>query len=451
MKVLHVSYAFSPDPVGGTEVYVTELARDLSSLGVEWVVSAPARDDNAYDVEGLRVRRFACDEDPPIDVLYGAGDPRAAASFERLLRAERPDVVHQHAWSPACSTALVRTSKQRGIPVVFTYHTPTVTCQRGTLLRWGSDPCRGLLDARACTACVLDGLGANAVVRGLVGSVPGLVAREAERRGWQGGLWTAVRLPRLMATRIASTRELLELVDRWVSVTPWVVRLLRENGVPADRIVVSPHGAGRPAPEADAQRPGAGPVRLAYFGRIDPTKGVALLFEALAQMPGAALELDVYGIRQSHGEPSIYTDMTRLAAADARVRLLPAVPHARVAGIMPQYDAVVVPSQWFETGPLVVLEAFAAGVPVVGSAIGGLADKIRHGVNGLLVEPFHAASAWAATLHECVSDRGLLPRLRLGVEAPRSMRDVATEMHALYREVAGAGTPVGADSNGGRS
>jgi glycosyltransferase involved in cell wall biosynthesis len=299
---------------------------------------------------------------------------------------------------------------------------------------------------------VLDGLGANAMVRVGVGFVPQFVQRGVERRGWQGGAWTAVRLPRLMAARVASTKELLALVDRWVSVTPWVARLLRDNGVPEDRIVGSPHGAGRLGREPGLSPPDTGPIRLAYLGRIDPAKGIAVLFDALAQIPEAPLELDVYGIRQADGDSSIYNDMTRLAAADARVRLLPPVPHSRVADLLPQYHAVVVPSQWFETGPLVLLEAFAAGVPVVGSAIGGVADKIQHGTNGLLVHPFHAATAWAATLHECASDRSLLSRLRQGVKAPRSMREVAAEMLALYREVVavGVGAPATDDSHAGR-
>jgi glycosyltransferase involved in cell wall biosynthesis len=99
------------------------------------------------------------------------------------------------------------------------------------------------------------------------------------------------------------------------------------------------------------------------------------------------------------------------------------------------YDAVVVPSQWMETGPLVVLEAFAAGVPVIGSALGGIADKVRHDVDGLLVEPFHAVDAWTSTLARCVDEPSLLARLRANVAPPRSMRDVACDMRAVYEQL----------------
>jgi len=112
-----------------------------------------------------------------------------------------------------------------------------------------------------------------------------------------------------------------------------------------------------------------------------------------------------------------------------------------------EYDMVVAPSQGMETGPLVVLEAYAAGVPVIGSALGGIADKIADGVDGLLVRPYHSVDAWSAVLQRVGSDRPLVAGLTKGVRPPRSMSDVARDMRAIY-DVAGracetAETPCG--------
>jgi len=96
---------------------------------------------------------------------------------------------------------------------------------------------------------------------------------------------------------------------------------------------------------------------------------------------------------------------------------------------------VVVPSQGMETGPLVVLEAFAAGVPVLGSALGGIPDKVRDGVDGLLVDPYHAVEAWRAALLRVGADRDLVAALTRGVRPPRSMAEVAREMRAIYAEL----------------
>ena len=74
-----------------------------------------------------------------------------------------------------------------------------------------------------------------------------------------------------------------------------------------------------------------------------------------------------------------------------------AVAPERVIGIMADYDLIAIPSRCLETGPLVALEAFAAGVPVLGANLGGIAELVRDGVDGILVAP-DDPSAWAAAI-----------------------------------------------------
>jgi glycosyltransferase involved in cell wall biosynthesis len=97
------------------------------------------------------------------------------------------------------------------------------------------------------------------------------------------------------------------------------------------------------------------------------------------------------------------------------------------------YDLLAVPSQGLETGPLVVLEAFAAGVPVIGSRLGSIAEIVRDEVDGVLV-PNATAEGWAHALRRFSEDRGLIERLRTAVHPPRTMSTVAKEMATLYRQ-----------------
>jgi glycosyltransferase involved in cell wall biosynthesis len=106
--------------------------------------------------------------------------------------------------------------------------------------------------------------------------------------------------------------------------------------------------------------------------------------------------------------------------------------HDQVVALLRQYHLLAVPSRSLETGPLVVLESFAAGTPVIGSSLGGVAEWVRHQVNGLVLDP-DDVSAWADALRRCAEDRGFLAKLRQGVMPPRSMADVADEMAQLYR------------------
>ena len=88
-----------------------------------------------------------------------------------------------------------------------------------------------------------------------------------------------------------------------------------------------------------------------------------------------------------------------------------------------------------ETGPLVILESFAAGTPVVGSNLGGIAEWVRHGENGLLVG-FDDVLGWRDAFKRCAENRQVLVSLRRGVRPPRAMRHVAHEMAHIYRNKA---------------
>ncbi len=98
---------------------------------------------------------------------------------------------------------------------------------------------------------------------------------------------------------------------------------------------------------------------------------------------------------------------------------------------MAAYDAVAVPSVCLETGPLVALEAFGAGRPVLGSRLGGLTELVTNGVDGLLIEA-GSDQAWAKALADLAADRSGLLALAAGVRPPRTMDDCAAEMAALY-------------------
>jgi glycosyltransferase involved in cell wall biosynthesis len=453
VKVLHVVYSFPPDSPGGTEIYVAQLCRDLGRLETDTeragatriasVVAAPASAEAAYEWDGIAVRRFSCAPgEQSLDELYGGGDAAAAASFARLLDRERPDLLHQHALSPACSTLLMRAARARAIPVVFTYHTPAVSCQRGTLLQFGREVCSGVIGQVPCASCVLDSRGLNLIAQAIAAAVPVDIGRSVGARGLSGGVWTAIRMTSLLERRALQLRELFDTVDRFVALSPWVSALLTANGVAPARITCSPHGVPPAVTTHTIERSDARPprrssaaLRLVYVGRLDPAKGAELVVRAVRHLRGIPVELDLFGTVQDETDERAANALRAMAESDGRIRVLPAVSHSDVRSVMEAYDAVVVPSQIVETGPLVVLEAFAAGVPVIGSALGGIADKVRHEVNGLLVAPPDSQKAWLETLGRCALDLDRLARLRSGIGRPRSSVAVAADMAALYDDV----------------
>ncbi|QJR11718.1 D-inositol-3-phosphate glycosyltransferase [Usitatibacter rugosus] len=361
----------------------------------------------------------------------------AARAFDSILEFEKPDLVHLHSYSIAVSSLLAHGVKSKSIPLVYTYHTPTTTCQRGTLLRWGNVACDGVMRTTRCTACSLAGLGVPRVLAETVAHVPPALGDLLGSRGLTGGAWTALRMRDLTSKRQRAVRSFLQCADRIVAPSNWVARLLEDNGVPIEQMVVCRQGLADGvaiSPSRSRRTESSGSLRVAFFGRLDPTKGIHVLLDALARVPKLPMSLDIYGVRMAVGDDPYYASIANSVAQDSRVRLLPPIENQAMIETIALYDVLAVPSQGLETGPLVVLEAFAAGVPVLGSDLGGITERVRADVDGLLIPPSDA-TAWSNALARLISDRGLLKRLREGIVSPPRMRDVAQEMHRVYIEL----------------
>ena len=449
LKVAHLPFTYAPDPIGGTETYVEALAHNLRSYGVESIIVAPsAGPDGAYEHHGLHVRRFcsAPTSKHMLEELYGDGDALAAAAFARIVDEERPDIVHVHAFTRAVSVLLVRTAKQRKLPVFFTYHTPTVSCERGTMMLWGTQPCDGALRVGRCTSCSLQGRGVPKAAAKLLSRQPLLLSHALQRMNLSGRVWTALRMPELIGRRHQAFQRLLKDVDKVVALNSWVWEVLVRNGVSESKIAFSRHGVPSRVencePLIDVAKT---PLRVAFLGRANKVKGADTLIKAIRSSPGLDIELDLHGVTQSAADGAFWRTLQRLAGEDKRIKFLAAIPHDQVILLLRGVHILAVPSRGLETGPLVILEAFAAGTPVIGSELGGIADLVRHENNGLLVEAENIP-AWVEALQRCAEDRGLLARLREGIVSPRSMVDVAREMAQLYRKQLDIGkfAPIGA-------
>lgn len=446
MKVLHIPFQYVTGQLGGTEIYVASLCRNLAHLGVECAIAAPAECHGVVrnKVDDLEVFEFGQDPAAGFEQAYGQPDQVAAMNFRKVLAAWQPDVVHLHARTAAVSEALVDDAKLAGARVVFTYHTPTVSCPRGTMMFMGRQPCNGALNLSRCTACVLQKNGVGAAWRPLVSRAPLWLGAFLARQQLQGGLWTALRMRRLLADGEQRFHALMAKADRVVAVCDWVAAVLRCNGVQEPKLVVSRQGLpyavdASPALPSSAvpARPASGrvaqPLRIRYFGRLDPTKGVEVLVQALATIPAADVTLEIFAIVQAGGAG--YEEYLQgLIARDKRIAVHQPLPASQIVAAMRHCDLVAVPSQWLETGPLVVLEAFAAGTPVIGSRLGGIAELVRDGVDGVLLEAGEV-TAWCEAIQRLVQDRARLNSLRDGICPPRTMLQVAKEMYRYYSHI----------------
>jgi glycosyltransferase involved in cell wall biosynthesis len=434
MRVIQSTGFYYPDSTGGTEAYVDALASCLQTQGVECIVAAPLPSEVPVRSvhAGVDVFRYPVPKRWLRREIQGRAPPRRHHFFEDWLRRQQADVYHQHSWTTGCGLWHLKTAKRLGLKTVVTVHVPGNLCMRGTMLYEGRTACDGKILPEKCASCWLQSKGLPAsVARGMAKLPQSLgVLQRLPRVG------SALTARALAADRIEDLQAMSAAADRIVAVCQWLHDALGANGVPTGKLVLNRQGVAEPRP-ATLSKPSrsSGVVRFGFLGRWDPVKGVHVLVEAFRRLPSDLLvTLDICAAVQGRVGERYRDRVQRSGLGDSRVRVLPPIPHREVGAFLSSLDAVAVPSQCLETGPLVVLEAFASGTPVIASDLGGITELVSHGRDGLLV-PHDDVNAWTAAMLRLATDQALLERLQSGGRPVRAMSDVATEMAALYREL----------------
>ena len=141
-----------------------------------------------------------------------------------------------------------------------------------------------------------------------------------------------------------------------------------EFGIPAERITHARYGFDhRPFEKMPRHTPGrlSGPLQLGFLGSLMVSKAPHLLLEAYRGLPAGSASVDLFGAHVDyHGDDSYRRQLDPLLEQDG-VTLHSALPHEEVVTALSSLDVLVVPSVWPENSPLVIHEAFLAGVPVV--------------------------------------------------------------------------------------
>lgn len=177
--------------------------------------------------------------------------------------------------------------------------------------------------------------------------------------------------------------------------------------------------------------------RVLYVGAMMPAKGIFELLEAMAHVPA---HLDMVGPWATSGGSDVegpLRERVRALGLGGRVTLHGPLPRDAVLPFYERADVLALPS-WREGFPLVVVEAMAAGVPVVATPVGAIPDLVRHGETGLLVPPREPAALASALQALC---RDAAVRERMSVEAHRyacahlTVEAGLAALEALWREV----------------
>ena len=437
MKVIQSLGWYFPESTGGSEIYVSSLIADLLKLSIESGVVAPTNGtgEQQYMHSGASVFRYPVTARRSRVQRVGSAPHTGFDRFERWLDSQSADIYHQHSWTYGCGIHHLQAAQRRGMATVLTVHVPGLVCLRGTMLKDGATPCDGQIRERECAHCWLQQRGMPAAGRAMLGSMP---AALGSRLRFLGKAGTALAATSLVQRHRMALLQAAEAADHVVAVCQWLHDALLRNGVPAHKLSLNRQGvASAPALANECEKRSDGsPLVVGFLGRWDPLKGLGVLVQAVLRLPAdIPFELHIHAVESQDPDMARHMHSVRAAAAGSpRIKLFPALAPDAVPAFLRSIDLLAVPSQWFETGPLVALEAFAMGTPVIGSDLGGISELVRHGQNGWLVR-HDDVSAWTAALGQLARQPALLPRLRQGIGPVRTMRDVALETRSLYFEL----------------
>ncbi|MFH0945710.1 MAG: glycosyltransferase [Planctomycetota bacterium] len=412
MKILLIAHGYPRELIGGTELYVERLARELQGEGhqvsvfagsVDWREQFHTEPFELDGISGLRVHR----NDLYFDRWDKGYNPLVSAALHRHLLEIRPDVVHLHHWI-RLSTDLVGVAARLGIPAVVTAHDLYTTCPRVFRLRGehGDEWCDQQMGEDACTNCV-------------------------QRWKFQQDAEIAAAL----SSYQEDMRRELVLARRILAPSGSHARFLQEHLLlPAGKFEVVPHGSLAEGFEARPKRGEDGRVHLVYWSHLHPIKGAHLLLRAVAEC-GVADRFHVH----LYGEPSgpAYRERLEELARAIQVTFHGAFrPADLVSATM---DVAVIPTLARESYSFLLDEAVMLGVPILATDFGAISERATPRV---MTFQRNDPADLAARLKRIAEEPDLLERMR--ASSPPDLIDFKEHLRRLlpiYERVLSEGPP----------
>jgi glycosyltransferase involved in cell wall biosynthesis len=416
MRILLVSHKYPPHALGGVEVYTHNLALALRTRHQVAVFFRHDGSDDAplaeHDEEsdGVLARRISCT--PTGLAASVAGEflgtflnRQIEDSFGRFVAQVKPDLIHvQHVM--ALSAGLLRLARQAGVPVVLTLHDYWFICGNSQLIWPDTQTCRGKAWGMNCVRCAAAARFPSPLV-----------------------LWLRPALAPLFLYRDWVVRRAALQASQFLAPSRFLINQYVAAGFPAERFLYLENGLPTEAIRRISWRPADGPLRVTFLGSLAWQKGVHILAQAFNGLPPGAARLRIWGDLAVF---PAYVDQVRHLLTHPDAQLMGRIANERVGEVLADSDVMVVPSLWYENSPVVIQEARAAGVPVVAADHGALAEKVRHGVDGLSFPPGDV-DALRRTLQRMLDEPDLLPHLRANIPAPMDMSEHTWRLEEIYR------------------
>jgi glycosyltransferase involved in cell wall biosynthesis len=420
-RILVIAHAHPDFSLGGGEIAAYNLFRAYKSCeDVEdaWFLGRADKGHGATGHISLRREGEYLWEQGINDwhTMKAANQDSLTTWFADLIRRLRPTVVHTHHYAHLGLEYLrVIRNVDPSIRIVMTLHEFMAICRNnGQMIKVGSTTLCSRETPDECHRCFPD------------------------------------RSPEDFWLRKQYFQRHFELVDQFVSPSEFLRSRYVEWGISPERITVIENGQASDAPLPPRElKEGETRNRFAFFGQINPFKGVDVLLEALISMSKAerrSVSVEIHGANLEWQPEEFKQKIARLRTELEKSNCLRWMGPYRPDELrqrMRSVDWVLIPSIWWENSPMVIQEAFAIGRPLMVSNIGGMAEKVAHGVDGLQIT-VGSSTEWANQLIGA-TDPKVWERCHGNISAPISYGKCARLHLELVSQVHVAACATGFD------
>lgn len=441
MKIIHCLNQYMPQAMAGTEIYTHTLATLQKRSGNEVAVITPHIDyyrpgqiNEHYIYDEIDVYQFLEEADPTDrHVQYGNKKPKGLNNFVSLLKQLTPDVINFHELNRSIGFTIehVKLAKQFGAKVFLTMHLPFYSCNTNVLV-YNNELCDGVIRNFECSECTYKTLFnvppifSKTMAMISISTQKSLITEKLP----PGSVTTLLSVSSTISRIRNDLRELWNNVDQMISLNKWYKKILIKNGVPEDKItVVGPAlVTNRKNVAPKIRRDSSLPLKMVFVGRIQPLKGIHLIIEAMKSFTTKQVLIDIYGKQE---ETPYYKKCITNSMNVATIKFRGELKRKDVVNTLAQYDMFCLASTFSEMSPLVIQEAFAAGIPILASKVYGNMEQIEDNQNGLLFE-FNSSTALKKQIQSLVDNPGLLQKLKNNILVPKSFNIVNEQYLWLY-------------------
>jgi glycosyltransferase involved in cell wall biosynthesis len=437
MKIFQVLNHFMPEQTAGTEVYTWALAKNLKKFNFDVKIILPnvnSSKNETYFYDEIEVIKYSETSIVDRNLIMGERVPAGLSRFIEVIKNEKPDIVHFHeiAGSNGITINHVEAVKYLGIKTIMTFHLAGYTCMTGTMVKFGVELCEGQIDSNVCGQCHLMNKGYNKQARLLL-LISGIFDKiRINPLKFKNSIGTAFGTKQLINKIVQNLDRLVEASDRVVVLTNWYRIVLIKNGVSEDKLVHIAQGLPMLSNcDLSVEKKKYTPLKLIFLGRISYYKGLHLLIAALKNIEQSLVTLSIFGCTNDQ----LYENKLRNESKNlSNVHWYGELAQPDVISMMKKHDVLCLCSTFSEMSPLVIQEAFSAGIPVIASKVHGNVEQVEHGVNGLLFK-FNDVKSLRQQIQRLIDDPYLIQYLSANILPPTNFGDVATEYVELYKSL----------------